>query len=138
MTLDEIIRTYEKKYAKKEGEKLIQAGDEFDDPPRLWPGSLELAYAMGGGFPVGRWGRLWGPKASGKTKTAYAIAADAQKLGMTAMYINAEKTYLPEFAEMQGVNLKDLRVMKGNVIEQIAEFIQASLPYIDLFIIDST
>ncbi len=140
MSLDTIIEAYEKKYA-KEGERLVFGGDEYDDPPRIWPGSLELAYAMGGGFPSGRWGRLWGPKSSGKTKTAYSIAAAAQKeYGMTVAYIDAEKQYYPGFAHMQGVDTskENFKVVYGNVIEQVGEAVEALLPYIDLFIIDST
>ena len=137
-TYEQVIAAYESKYA-KEGQTLFHMGDEFDDPIRLWPGSLELAWAMGGGFPVGRLGRLWGPKSTGKSKTAYSIIADAQKThGMTCTYINAEKQFEPKLAVAQGVNLKDLYVPSGNVIEQIGELIHAALPYNDLFVLDST
>jgi recombination protein RecA len=143
MSYEEVIAAYEKKYA-KEGERLVIHGDEVDSPERIWPGSLELAYAMGGdkktmGFPMGRIGRLWGPRSSGKTKVAYSIGASAQKdHGMTVAYINAEKQFEPEFAKAQGVNLSNLDVVFGNVIEQVGEYVHASLPYIDLFILDST
>jgi recombination protein RecA len=133
------------KYA-KDGERLITAGDEIDSPQRLWPGSLELAWAMGAdakkksmGFPIGRMGRLWGPKSSGKTKVAYSIAASAQNdYGMTVMYINAEKQFEEEFAKAQGVDTHNLKVATGNVIEQVGELIHGALPYIDLFVLDST
>lgn len=137
-TYADVIRAYEEKYAKP-GQKLVQMGAEFDDPIRLWPGSLELAWAMGGGFPVGRLGRLWGPKSTGKSKTAYSIIADAQKThGMTCTYINAEKQFEPKLAVAQGVNLDDLYVPSGNIIEQIGELIHAALPHNDLFVLDST
>ena len=78
-------------------------------------------------------------KASGKTKTAYSIAASAQKdHGMTVGYVNGENQFFGDFAVAQGVNLKDLKVINGNVIEQVAEAIEGFMPYIDLFIIDST
>jgi RecA/RadA recombinase len=54
------------------------------------------------------------------------------------MYINAEKQYEEEFAKAQGVDTKNLQIGFGNVIEQVGELIHASLPYIDLFILDST
>lgn len=143
MSYEEVIAAYEKKYA-KEGERLVLHGDEIDPVERIWPGSLELAWAMGGnkrtmGFPKGRIGRLWGPRSSGKTKVAYSIGASAQKdYDMTVAYLNAEKQFEPEFAKAQGLNLSNVDVVFGNVIEQIGEYIHASLPYIDLFIIDST
>lgn len=144
-SLDEVISAYEKKYA-KEGERLVVRGDEIDSPKRLWPGSLELAYAMGSdsesktmGFPVGRIGRFWGPRSSGKTKVAYSVAASAQQdHGMTVMYINSEKQFEDQFAKAQGVNTHNLKVGFGNVIEQVGELIHGALPYIDLFILDST
>lgn len=145
MSYEEVIAAYEKKYA-KEGERLIVHGDEIDSPERIWPGSLELAWAMGAdskkktmGFPIGRIGRLWGPKSSGKTKVAYSIAASAQQdYDMTVMYINAEKQYEPEFAKAQGVDVSKLEIGFGNVIEQVGDLIHGMLPYIDLFILDST
>lgn len=135
---EDVIRAYEEKYA-KDGQKLVHMGNEFDNPIRLWPGSLELAWAMGGGFPVGRLGRLWGPKSTGKSKTAYSIIADAQNThGMTCTFINAEKQFEPKLAVAQGVKLKDLYVPSGNIIEQIGELIHAALPHNDLFVLDST
>jgi recombination protein RecA len=138
VNLDDVLRQYEEKYA-KEGQRLVQKGDEFENPKRLWPGSLELAWAMGKGFPVGRMGRLWGPKSTGKSKTAYSIIADAMNTyDMTCMFINAEKQFEPELAVKQGVNLKNLEVVSGNIIEQIGELIHGALPYNDLFVLDST
>jgi recombination protein RecA len=136
-TLDDVIAAYESKYA-KEGQKLVQMGSDFDNPKRLWPGSLELAWAMGGGFPVGRMGRLWGTKSTGKSKTAYSLIADAQRQGMTCTFINAEKQFEPLLALKQGVDLDSLYVVSGNIIEQIGEFIHASLDKNDLFVLDST
>ena len=54
-------------------------------------GCLELDFALGvGGIPRGRIIEIYGPESSGKTTIALHIIAEAQKLGGTAAFIDAE------------------------------------------------
>src|SRR5262245_64714988 len=54
-------------------------------------GSLSLDAALGiGGFPRGRVIEIFGPESSGKTTLALHAIAEAQKLGGTAAFVDAE------------------------------------------------
>ena len=67
-------------------------------------GCLELDFALGvGGIPRGRIIEIYGPESSGKTTIALHIIAEAQKLGGTAAFIDAEHALDPVYAENLGV-----------------------------------
>ncbi|MBR4124303.1 MAG: DNA recombination/repair protein RecA, partial [Clostridia bacterium] len=54
-------------------------------------GCLTLDAALGiGGMPRGRIIEIYGPESSGKTTVALHVVAEAQKLGGTAAFIDAE------------------------------------------------
>lgn len=75
-------------------------------------GSLSLDIALQrGGFPRGRLIELWGPEYCGKTTIALQTAANAQKMGLNAAYIDAESGLDMEYMENLGINLDDLLVM---------------------------
>ena len=54
-------------------------------------GSLSLDIALGvGGVPRGRVIEIYGPESSGKTTLSLQIVAEAQKLGGTCAFVDAE------------------------------------------------
>ena len=60
-------------------------------------GSLGLDLALGvGGFPRGRVIEVFGPESSGKTTLALHVIAEAQKRGMSAVFIDAEHALDPK------------------------------------------
>ena len=62
-------------------------------------GALSLDYALGiGGVPRGRIVEVYGPESSGKTTLALSIAAEAQALGGTVAFIDAEHALDPIYA----------------------------------------
>ncbi|MBQ8758206.1 MAG: DNA recombination/repair protein RecA, partial [Clostridia bacterium] len=62
-------------------------------------GSLSLDLALGiGGVPRGRVVEIYGPESSGKTTIALHIAAEAQKKGGTAAFIDVEHALDPIYA----------------------------------------
>lgn len=66
---------------KAHGDKMLgSVRDIHLDLPRISTGSLSLDFGLGGGVSVGRCTLLRGPESSGKTYTAYMIAAEAQNL----------------------------------------------------------
>ena len=74
-------------------------------------GCLELDFALGvGGIPRGRIIEIYGPESSGKTTIALHIIAEAQKLGGTAAFIDAEHALDPVYAENLGVDVDELYV----------------------------
>ena len=103
-------------------------------------GSLGLDLALGiGGLPRGRVVEIYGPESSGKTTLTLHVIAEAQKLGGTAAFIDAEHALDPSYAKMLGVNIDDLLVSQPDSGEQaleIADMLVRSSA-VDIVVIDS-
>jgi len=103
-------------------------------------GSLGLDVALGiGGLPRGRIVEIYGPESSGKTTLTLSTIAQAQKLGGTAAFIDAEHALDPIYAEKLGVNIDDLLVSQPDTGEQaleIADMLVRSSA-VDIIVIDS-
>ncbi|MGH2443847.1 MAG: recombinase RecA [Chloroflexota bacterium] len=114
-----------------------QAGMQIDVIPT---GSIALDIALGvGGIPRGRVTEIYGHESGGKTTLALHIVAEAQHLGGTAAYIDAEHALDPLYASRLGVNVNDLLVSQPDTAEQaldIAEMLVRS-GAIDIVVIDS-
>ena len=103
-------------------------------------GSLGLDLALGvGGVPRGRVIEIFGPESSGKTTLALHIAAEAQRGGGTAAFIDAEHALDPSYAAKLGVNLDDLLVSQPDTGEQALEITDTLVRSgaIDVIVIDS-
>ncbi len=103
-------------------------------------GSIGLDAALGiGGFPRGRIIEIYGPEASGKTTLALQVIAEAQKLGGSVAFIDAEHALDTGYAKALGVNLEELLISQPDTGEQaleIAEVLTRS-GGLDMFVIDS-
>lgn len=103
-------------------------------------GAMALNIALGvGGVPRGRILEIFGPESSGKTTLCLSIAAQAQKLGGVAAFIDAEHAFDPQYAKILGVNLDDLLVSQPDTGEQaldIAEMLVKSNA-VDVIVVDS-
>lgn len=103
-------------------------------------GSLSLDVALGiGGLPTGRIIEIYGPESSGKTTVALHVAAEAQKMGGTAAFIDAEHALDPSYAEKLGVDIDNLIVSQPDNGEQALEIAEALVRSgaIDVIVIDS-
>lgn len=103
-------------------------------------GSLTLDIALGiGGVPRGRIVEIFGPESSGKTTVALHIAAEVQKQGGTAAFIDAEHALDPVYARALGVNINDLLVSQPDSGEQALEITEALVRSgaVDVVVIDS-
>lgn len=103
-------------------------------------GSLALDIALGvGGVPRGRIIEIYGPESSGKTTVALHVIAEAQKMGGTAAFIDAEHALDPVYAKALGVNIDDLLVSQPDTGEQALEICEALVRSgaIDVVVIDS-
>ncbi|MBX2869203.1 MAG: recombinase RecA [Acidiferrobacterales bacterium] len=103
-------------------------------------GSIGLDIALGiGGLPRGRVIEIYGPESSGKTTMTLSVIAEAQKLGGTAAFIDAEHALDPTYAEKLGVNIDELLVSQPDTGEQaleIADMLVRSAA-VDVVIVDS-
>ena len=103
-------------------------------------GSLSLDIALGvGGFPRGRIIEIFGAEASGKTTLALHAAAEAQKVGGTAAFIDAEHALDPAYAKKIGVDIDELLISQPDYGEQCLEITDYLVRSgaVDVIIIDS-
>ena len=103
-------------------------------------GSIGLDVALGiGGLPRGRVIEIYGPEASGKTTMMLQAIAEAQKLGGTAAFVDAEHALDPAYAERLGVNVDELLVSQPDTGEQALEITDMLVRSgaIDIVVIDS-
>src|SRR5579863_1656758 len=85
-------------------------------------GSLGLDIALGiGGLPRGRVIEIYGPESSGKTTLALHAIAEAQKVGGTCGFIDAEHALDPVYAKKLGVNVDELLISQPDTGEQALE-----------------
>ena len=115
--LTEALLQIEKQYGKG---AIMKLGETANQKVDIIPtGCLTLDLALGiGGVPRGRVIDIYGPESSGKTTVSLHIIAEAQKMGGTAAFIDAEHALDPSYAEKLGVVLKDLYISQPDNGEQ--------------------
>jgi recombination protein RecA len=103
-------------------------------------GAINLDAAIGvGGIPRGRITEIYGPESSGKTTLALHVAANAQKAGGVAAFIDAEHALDVEYAKKLGVDIENLLVSQPDTGEEaleIAEILVRS-GAVDVIVVDS-
>src|SRR6266852_4996964 len=115
-------------------------GSIFDEIAVIPTGALQLDVALGiGGIPRGRVTEIYGPESSGKTTLALHIIAEAQHLGGTAAFIDAEHALDPKYAKNLGVNTDELLISQPDTGEQALEIAEALVRSnaVDVIVIDS-
>jgi recombination protein RecA len=108
--------------------------------PAISTGSLGLDIALGiGGLPKGRIVEIYGPESSGKTTMTLSVIAEAQKMGATCAFVDAEHALDPEYAGKLGVNVDDLLVSQPDTGEQALEITDMLVRSnaIDVIVVDS-
>ncbi len=103
-------------------------------------GSLGLDIALGiGGLPKGRVIEIYGPESSGKTTLTLHVIAEAQKMGGTAAFIDAEHALDPGYAKKLGVDIDNLIVSQPDTGEQALEIADTLVRSnaVDILVIDS-
>lgn len=103
-------------------------------------GSLSLDLALGiGGLPRGRIIEIYGPESSGKTTLALQVVAEAQKIGGTCAFIDAEHALDPQYARKLGVNTDELLIAQPDAGEQALEIADTLVRSgsLDVVVIDS-
>src|SRR3989442_1902430 len=103
-------------------------------------GSLALDAALGvGGYPRGRVIGIFGPESSGKTTLSLHLIAEAQKLGGTAAFVDAEHALDANYARKLGVDVDNLLVSQPDSGEQALEITEVLIRSgaIDIVVVDS-
>jgi len=115
-------------------------GNSIRDIEAISTGSIGLDVALGiGGLPRGRVVEIYGPESSGKTTLTLQVIAEAQKLGGTAAFIDAEHALDPNYAGKLGVNVDELLVSQPDTGEQALEITDMLVRSgaVDIIVIDS-
>ena len=114
--------------------------DQVVETEAISSGSIGLDIALGiGGLPRGRIVEVYGPESSGKTTLALHTVAEAQKVGGTCAFVDAEHALDPVYAEKLGVNVEDLLISQPDTGEQALEITDTLVRSgaIDILVIDS-
>ena len=115
------------------------------DQEQLWrssvsTGSLGPDVALGiGGLPRGRVVEIYGPESSGKTTLTLQVIAEAQKVGGTCAFIDAEHALDPQYAQALGVDTDNLLVSQPDTGEQALEICDMLVrsAAVDVVVVDS-
>ena len=120
--LDTVFDQIEKQFG--EGSLMKLGADNVKKVPAISTGALSIDLALGiGGIPKGRVVEIYGPESSGKTTLSLHVAAEAQKAGGVAAFIDAEHALDPVYAAALGVDIDELLVSQpdtGVVVAPVA------------------
>lgn len=137
--LQAALSQIEKQFGKGAVMRMGDAG-QIRDIDVVSTGSLGLDIALGiGGLPRGRVVEIYGPESSGKTTLTLQVVAEAQKLGGTAAFVDAEHALDPAYAEKIDVNVEDLLVSQPDTGEQALEITDMLVRSgaVDVIVVDS-
>ena len=138
--LKTVISSIEKSYGKGSIMMLGKKDEDMGNVDVYSTGSLGLDIALGiGGLPKGRVVEVYGPESSGKTTLTLHVIAEAQKMGGTCAFIDAEHALDPGYAKKLGVNIDELLISQPDTGEQALEIADTLVKSegIDLLVIDS-
>jgi recombination protein RecA len=137
--LEVALLQIEKQFGKGSIMKMGEASDKTNIEV-IPTGALSLDLALGvGGIPRGRVVEIYGPESSGKTTVALHVAAEAQKLGGIAAFVDAEHALDPLYAKKLGVDIDNLLISQPDTGEQALEITEALVRSgaVDIIVIDS-
>src|SRR5467141_2251897 len=137
--LELAISTIERQFGKGSVMRL-GAGGPLEEIAVIPTGALSLDVALGvGGVPRGRVVEIYGPESSGKTTLALHIVSEAQRLGGTGAFIDAEHALDPIYARKLGVNIDELLISQPDTGEQALEICDTLVRSgaVDVLVIDS-
>ncbi|MBF0109637.1 MAG: recombinase RecA [Magnetococcales bacterium] len=136
--LEAALAQIERQYGKG---SIMRMGDQVvPDVATVSTGSLSVDLALGiGGLPRGRVCEVFGPEASGKTTLALHVAAEVQRQGGVAAYVDAEHALDPGYARKLGVNVDELLISQPDTGEQALEIVDMLIRSgaVDLVVVDS-
>ena len=137
--LDAAVAQIERAFGK--GSIMRMGARPGDEQIEVIPsGSLGLDLALGiGGLPRGRVLEIYGPESSGKTTLALHAIAEAQKLGGTCAFVDAEHALDPIYARKLGVDVDNLLISQPDAGEQALEIADTLVRSgaVDVLVVDS-
>jgi len=138
--LDMAVSQIEKQFGKGSIMRLGEEGALVKDVAVIPTGSLSLDLALGlGGLPRGRVVEIYGPESSGKTTLALHVVAEAQRMGGSAAFIDAEHALDVSYARKLGVKTDELLISQPDSGEQALEICEVLVRSgaLDVVVVDS-
>ena len=136
--LDAAIAQIEKNYGKG---SIMKLNESHVTAVEVIPtGCLSVDLALGiGGLPRGRIVEIYGPESSGKTTLSLHVIAQAQKMGGTVAFIDAEHALDPVYARNLGIDTDNLLVSQPDNGEQGLDIAEALVRSggVDVVVVDS-
>ena len=137
--LELAIANIEKQFGK--GSIMKLGGDKPHElVSAISTGALSLDIGLGiGGLPRGRIVEIYGPESSGKTTLALSTVAQAQKIGGTVAYVDAEHALDVSYARKLGVKVDDMLISQPDTGEQALEIVETLVRSgaVDVLVVDS-
>jgi len=101
--------------------------------------SSRINAALGcGGLPLGRIIEVFGPESGGKTTLALHAIVEAQKMGLTAAFVDMEHSMDPTYASNLGVDMENLIVSQPDTGDDAMSLCKILVENgVDLIVIDS-
>lgn len=137
--MSDIIKKLQNQFI-KEGYN-IQKGNEIENNSKLRTGIFALDYVLDGGISLVEGGHrieFYGAESSGKTTFALYLIKCYQDAGKTCLFVDGERSYDKEWAEILGIDNSKILVAKPESLEDAGHLIeQAVIEGIDLIVVDS-
>lgn len=136
--LDDMIAGIDKQFGKGTLQMLGKAPRQHIEV--IPSGCVSLDYALGvGGVPRGRVIEIFGPESSGKTTACLQIVAEAQKLGGTAAFVDAEHALDVTYSKAIGVDVDSLLLSQPDCGEDALEIVDTIVKsgLVDIIVVDS-
>jgi recombination protein RecA len=138
--LDMAVSQIEKQFGKGAIMRLGEEGALVKDVSVIPTGALSLDLALGlGGIPRGRVIEIYGPESSGKTTLALHVVAEAQRMGGSAAFVDAEHALDVTYARKLGVKTDELLISQPDSGEQALEISEVLVRSgaVDVLVVDS-
>ena len=135
--LAKVITSLNKKFGP---DTVVVGSDITQSGKRLTTGSVAIDVALGGGWPANQWHEIIGEASNGKTALALKTIAANQKRDpeFTTVWVAAEE-WVPEYAQMCGVDTSRVYVISTNIMEEAYEAViqLTDSKAVDCIVIDS-
>lgn len=114
---------------KRMGDHVVNTGIASAGVTYAETGIFALDYALLGGFQESRVNQTHGWEAAGKTTVAMRVLASAQRKhpDMAAVFVDAEGTFDPKWAQAHGVDTDRLVYFQPETGEEAVDIIEASI-----------
>lgn len=91
--------------------------------------NISLNWQLGGGIPYGKILELYGFESTGKSLLAKDFAYTAQQLGGVVLWGDAERSFDPHWAKLNGLDLDRIIILADNSVEVFSDWMRDQILY---------